>query len=48
MYEIDEIKYLWLLGIVPVLVLVFLFNLYWKRKKQREFGDIALVKKLKN
>lgn len=46
MYEIDEIKYLWLLGIVPVLVLVFLFNLYWKRKKQREFGDIALVKKL--
>lgn len=46
MYEIDEIKYLWLLGIVPVLVLVFLFNLYWKRKKQREFGDLALVKKL--
>ncbi|CAM3470603.1 VWFA domain-containing protein [Flavobacterium longum] len=46
MYEIDEIKYLWLLGIVPVLVLVFLFNLYWKRKKQREFGDIALVRKL--
>lgn len=46
MYEIDEIKYLWLLGIIPVLVVVFLFNLYWKRKKQREFGDLAMVKKL--
>jgi len=35
-----------LLCIIPVLVLVFLFNLYWKRKKQREFGDLALVRKL--
>jgi Ca-activated chloride channel family protein len=46
MYEIDDNKYLWLLGIIPVLVLIFLFNLYWKRKKQREFGDLALVRKL--
>lgn len=46
MYEIDESKYLWLLCIIPVLMLVFLFNLYWKRKKQREFGDVTLVRKL--
>jgi Ca-activated chloride channel family protein len=46
MYEIDESKYLWLLCIIPVLVLIFLFNLYWKRRKQREFGDLAIVRKL--
>ncbi len=46
MYELDESKYLYLFAIVPVLVLLFLYNLYWKRKKQREFGDVELVKKL--
>jgi Ca-activated chloride channel homolog len=44
--ELDEPKYLFLLFVVPVLVLIFLYNQYWKRKKQREFGDIELVKKL--
>ena len=44
--ELDESKYLYLLFIVPVLVLLFLYNQYWKRKKQREFGDLELVKKL--
>ncbi len=44
--ELDEKKYLYLLLIIPVLVVVFLYNLYWKRKKQREFGDLELLKKL--
>ena len=44
--ELDESKYLYLLFILPILALLFLFNQYWKRKKQREFGDLALVKKL--
>ncbi|MBC8643371.1 VWA domain-containing protein [Flavobacterium lindanitolerans] len=39
-------KYLYLLIVIPILVLIFLFNLYWKRKKQKEFGDLKLVKKL--
>lgn len=44
--ELDEKKYLYLLFILPLVVLLFLFNLYWKRKKQREFGDLEMVKKL--
>ena len=44
--ELDEPKYLYLLFLVPILVLFFLYNQYWKRKKQLEFGDLELVKKL--
>ena len=44
--ELDEKKYLYLLFIVPVWALFFLYNLYWKRKKQKEFGDLELLKKL--
>jgi Ca-activated chloride channel family protein len=44
--ELDEKKYLYLLFVLPLLVLVFLVNLYWKRKKQREFGDLEMVKRL--
>jgi Ca-activated chloride channel family protein len=44
--ELDEKKYLYLLFILPILVLIFFYNLYWKRKKQREFGDLELIKKL--
>ena len=46
MYELDESKYLYLLGILPLLVLIYLINLWWQRKKQREFGNPELVKKL--
>lgn len=46
MYELDEKKYLYLLAIIPILVLVYLYIQFWKRKKQREFGDLDLVKKL--
>ncbi|MFT3794406.1 VWA domain-containing protein [Flavobacterium sp.] len=46
LYELDEKKYLYLLLVIPVLVLVYLYIQFWKRKKQREFGDLDLVKKL--
>lgn len=46
MYEFDEKIYLYFLGLIPIIALLFLFNFYWKSKKQREFGDLELVKKL--
>lgn len=46
MFELDEKKYLYFLIIIPLLVLLFLWNLYWKRKRQREFGDVNLIQKL--
>ncbi|MCD9576079.1 VWA domain-containing protein [Flavobacterium soyae] len=44
--ELDEKKYLYLLLLLPIVVCIFLFNMYWKRKKQREFGDLDMVRKL--
>lgn len=44
--ELDEKKYLSLLLIIPFLAAIYFFNLYWKRKKQKEFGDVNLIKKL--
>ncbi|MBF6651871.1 VWA domain-containing protein [Flavobacterium columnare] len=46
MYELDESKYLYLFFLLPFLVGLFLWNQFWKRKKQQEFGDSELVKKL--
>ena len=46
MYELEEKGYLYLLFVVPLLVLLFLYVQYWKRKKQAAFGDLDLIKKL--
>lgn len=46
MYELDESKYLYLLLLIPFLVALFLWVQLWKRKKQKEFGDLELIKKL--
>lgn len=46
MYQLEEEKYLYLLAIIPIFVLLFLYVQFWKRKKQREFGDLVLLKRL--
>lgn len=46
MFELDEKIYLYLLFIIPIILGVYLYLLYWKRQKQKEFGSIELIKKL--
>ncbi|MDN3678513.1 VWA domain-containing protein [Flavobacterium paronense] len=46
MYELEEKWYLYFLIVIPVMALLFLYIQFWKRKKQREFGDLDLIKKL--
>ena len=46
MYELEEKSYLYLLFIIPILEALFLYVQFWKRKKQQEFGDLDLIKKL--
>jgi len=46
MYELEEKGYLYFLIFIPVLTTLFLYVQFWKRKKQREFGDLDLIKKL--
>jgi Ca-activated chloride channel family protein len=46
MYELEEKGYLYLLLVIPILAMLFLYVQYWKRKKQKEFGDLDLIKKL--
>ncbi|AWG24441.1 vWA domain-containing protein [Flavobacterium kingsejongi] len=44
--ELEQEKYLYLLFILPVVLLLFLYLQFWKRKKQREFADAVLLKRL--
>lgn len=46
MCELEEKGYLYFLIFIPVLTTLFLYVQFWKRKKQREFGDLDLIKKL--
>ncbi len=46
MYQLEEPKYLYLLALVAILIALFLFQLIWKRKKQREFANDDLLRKL--
>lgn len=44
--QFDEKLYFYLLGIVPVVVLLFLLLHVWKRSKQRNFSSQKLLKRL--
>jgi Ca-activated chloride channel family protein len=46
MYELEEKGYFYLLFIIPILVVLFLYVQIWKKKKQKQFGDSALLEKL--
>lgn len=46
MFELEEKGYFYLLLIIPILLGLFGYVQLWKKKKQAEFGDLKLIKKL--
>ena len=46
MIQLDEKVYLYLLGVIPVLLVLFLLHQIWKRRVQRRFADPKLLKDL--
>lgn len=45
-HKLEEPILLYLLLLIPILIGLFLFQVYWKKKKQKEFGDLGLIKQL--
>jgi Ca-activated chloride channel family protein len=46
MYKIEEPIYFYLLVIIPAMFALFLLVLWWKKRAQRKFSDVSLLKKL--
>ena len=47
MYRFEHDIYLWaLLAVIPLIVLVFIWVQYWKKKKLQKFGSQAIIKRL--
>lgn len=46
MIQLDEKSYFYLLLIIPVMVVVFIAVQIWKKRTQRKFSDMALLKRL--
>ena len=46
MIQLDEKIFLYLLGILPVMIFLFIGMQYWKRRQQRAFAETGLLKRL--
>ena len=46
MLQFDKPEYFYLLALLVPMALAFVANRVWMRRKQREFGDLALVRRL--
>lgn len=46
MVQLDEKIYFYLFFIIPIMVVLFIAIQIWKRKAQKKFGDIGLLKRL--
>ncbi|TFG75203.1 MAG: VWA domain-containing protein [Flavobacteriales bacterium] len=46
MIQLDEKVYLYLLGILPVLVVLFVLLQIWKKRTQKQLADLSLLKRL--
>jgi len=46
MYKLEEKFWFWLLLILPVMLLVFLWTIFWKKRVQKAFGSSVVLKRL--
>ena len=46
MYQLEEKVWFWLLLIVPVMLVVFLWTVFWKKRVQKAFGSTVVLKRL--
>ncbi|MDX1328438.1 MAG: VWA domain-containing protein, partial [Arenibacter sp.] len=46
MIQLDEKTYLYLLFIIPVMIVLFVLLQIWKRRTQRKFADLSLLRRL--
>ncbi len=46
MFLFEEEIYFYLLGVIPVFVLLYLMNFWWKKRTQTKFAEESLFKKL--
>lgn len=46
MYRLEEPIYFYFLAIIPIMVVVFLSVLWWKKRTQKRFSDIKLLEKI--
>ena len=46
MFELESPIYFYLLALLPVIAALFLFNLFWKRKRKAVFADLELFNQL--
>jgi Ca-activated chloride channel family protein len=46
MIQLDEKSYLYLLSVIPVMVVLFILLQIWKKRTQRKFADLSLLKRL--
>ena len=46
MIQLDEKAYLYLLGLIPVLLLIYLAYQWWKKRAQRKFADSKMLRQL--
>ena len=48
MYQIEEPTYFIYLAIIPVIFVLFLLVLWWKKRTQKQFADSELNRKIKS
>jgi Ca-activated chloride channel family protein len=46
MVQLDEKIYFYLLGIIPVMIVIFVLLQFWKKRTQKKFANLSLLKQL--